>query len=95
VVIHCGDKGMDTDLVFASGACTGDPLLDDQLAIAKAISQPITITDDLVERCAIAQWDSIGGHIPAVEYMKINPEGWKGTLKFIRAGLEAVLKPCR
>jgi hypothetical protein len=50
----------------------------------------MNITDELVERAAIAQWDSIGGHIPAVEYMKVNPEGWKAALKYVRAGLEAV-----
>lgn len=51
------------------------------------------LTDDLVERCAIAQWDAVPYHVPAVKYMEVNPEGWKGHLRFIRVGLEAVLKP--
>jgi hypothetical protein len=51
------------------------------------------ITDDMIERCAIAQWDAVPYRVSAVEYRKLNPEGWKSHLRFIRAGLEALVNP--
>jgi hypothetical protein len=37
VIISCGEKGMETDLVFSSGAMDGDPALAEQLEIAAFI----------------------------------------------------------
>ena len=38
VVLSCGDKGMETDLVFSAGAMNGDPLLVDQKKILNDIA---------------------------------------------------------
>lgn len=37
VALSCGDAGMESDLVFASGAMNGDPILDAQWAILEEI----------------------------------------------------------
>lgn len=41
LVLTCGKDGMKTDLVFASGAMSGDPDLDKQEAILEFIMEAI------------------------------------------------------
>ena len=41
LVLECGDGGMETDLVFASGAMRGDPLLIEQRKILEQICEAV------------------------------------------------------
>jgi len=41
LVLSCGDKGMDTDLVFSTGAMNGDPLLKEQKEILDFILKAV------------------------------------------------------
>lgn len=42
LVLSCGNKGMESDLVFASGAMSGDPVLERQKEILEYIIKAIT-----------------------------------------------------
>lgn len=41
LILTIGDKGMSTDLLFAEGACAGDPLLSFQLDILEEIVRAV------------------------------------------------------
>ncbi len=41
LILSCGCDGMESDLVFASGAMTGDPVWEKQLAILEWIEQKV------------------------------------------------------
>lgn len=59
VIISCGDKGMESDLVFSSGAMNGDPALREQEEIAAFIVRAVneregllSLIEDLVSNMA-------------------------------------------
>lgn len=41
LVLSCGKDGMESDLVFASGAMSGDPCLDKQRAILEYLLEAV------------------------------------------------------
>lgn len=45
LVLTCGKDGMESDLVFASGAMAGDPVLDKQAAILDFIMRAVSQYD--------------------------------------------------
>lgn len=45
LVLSCGKDGMESDLVFASGAMAGDPALDKQAAILDFIIRAVNAFD--------------------------------------------------
>jgi hypothetical protein len=50
LLLSCGNDGMESDLVFSSGAMTGDPVLEKQREILEHIVKAVKLYKDNKEK---------------------------------------------